>query len=48
MPEESISKAEGIFKAMKKIGLKYGYDNYLLFSMFDKERKGFIDSHDIY
>lgn len=41
------SKAQKIFQLMKKVGKKYSYDNFLLFSMFDKKKKGFLDAGDI-
>ena len=43
-----FTRSEEIFRTMRKIGKKYGYDNYLLFSMFDRNKKGYINSVDIF
>ncbi len=40
--KEELCPAIEVFKIMKDIGEKYGYDKYLLFSLFDKNDKGFI------
>jgi Ca2+-binding EF-hand superfamily protein len=33
---------------MKKVGKKYGYDDYLLFIVFDLDKKGFVTPADLY
>lgn len=33
---------------MKKVGKRYGYDDYLLFILFDHNKKGFITPSDLY
>ena len=37
-----------IFRIIKKIGEKYGYDKFLLFSLFDKKKLGFITPENIF
>lgn len=33
---------------MKKVGNKYGYDAYLLFTVFDFAKNGYLQASDIY